>query len=116
MWTARINASTNIFYDELSVNIMLVSIAIFVFAKMHINKPLKHEKAVSMLSFVSKCSFGIYLVHPLLIDILNRFAGINNLIINPVISVPVLAIFVFVCSLGISALINKLPVMKKWIV
>lgn len=115
-WMARIEQSTNIFSDELTVNVLMMTVAVFVFVKQHWNRPLKSEKSMRLLSYISKCTFGAYLVHPLLIDCLKRFAGITNLSFNPIISVPVLALLVFVCSMGVSAVLNKIPFVKKWFV
>ena len=115
-WMAKRQGSTELFSDELTVNVLMMTIAIFVFAKQHMNKPLKSEKATRVLSYISKCTFGVYLVHPLIIDCLKRFVGITNLSFNPIISVPILAMIVFICSMGISAILNKIPFVKKWFV
>ena len=115
-WTAKHQGSTELFSDELTVNILMMTVAVFVFAKQHMNKPLKSEKATCVLSYISKCTFGVYLVHPLIIDCLKRFVGITNLLFNPIFSVPILALIVFICSMGISAILNKIPFVKKWFV
>lgn len=115
-WLAAANRSAGIFSDELTVNILLVSVAVFVFAKQHLNKPVKHGRLANIPAFISKCTLGIYLVHPLIIDSLKRFAGITNLSFNPVLSVPVLALSVFVLSLIVSEIIYKIPFVGKWIV
>lgn len=117
MWISKRNQeSSELFYNSMTVNILTTSIAIFVFAKQHMNKPLKSEKAMHVLSYISKCTFGVYLVHLLIINCLRRFVGITNLSFNPIISVPILALIVFVCSMGISAIMNKIPFVKKWFV
>lgn len=115
-WTARTAASISIFFDELTVNILLISTAVFVFAKQHLNKPVKREKSAALLSFVSGCTFGIYLVHPLIIDCFENFAGITNLSFNPIFSVPSITLAVFLLSLAVSAIIKKIPFLNKWIV
>lgn len=115
-WMAKRQGSTELFSDELTVNVLMMTVAIFVFAKQHTNKPLKSEKAMRVLSYISKCTFGVYLVHPLLIDCLKRFVGITNLSFNPIISIPILALIVFIGSMGISAVLNKNPFVKKWFV
>lgn len=108
--------STEIVFDELTVNIFLCSVAVFVFAKQHLNKPFKNEKAAGVLSYLSKCTFGVYLVHPLVIDCLSRFAGVSALSFNPIISIPAIALMVFAFSMVISAVMNKVPFVKKWFV
>lgn len=113
---ARSDILTEIIFDELTVNILFCSAAVFVFAKQHLNKPFKKEKAVQALSFLSKCTFGVYLVHPLVIDCFSRFVGISALSFDPIISIPAIALLVFVVSMTISAILNKIPFVKKWFV
>lgn len=115
-WTAKHQESTGLFSDELTVNVLMMTVAVFVFAKQHMNKLVKSAKAMFILSYISKCTFGVYLVHPLIIDCLKRYVGITNLSFNPIISVPILALIVFVCSMGVSAILNKIPFVKKWFV
>ena len=113
---ARSDISTDIIFDELTVNVLLCSAAVFVFAKQHLNKPFKNEKAVHTLSYLSKCTFGVYLVHPLVIDCLRRFVGVSALSFNPIISIPMIALLVFFVSKVISAIMNRIPFVKKWFV
>ena len=115
-WFARSDISTGIIFDELTVNVLLCSVAVFVFAKQHLNKPFKNEKAAGILSFLSKCTFGVYLVHPLVIDCLRRFVGVSALSFNPIISIPMIALLVFIISMVISAIMNRIPFVKKWFV
>ena len=115
-WLARSEITTENVFDGLTVSVLLCSAAVFVFAKQHFNKPFKNEKAVQALSFLSKCTFGVYLVHPLVIDCLRRFAGVSALSFNPVISIPMIAILVFTASMVISAVLNIIPFVKKWFV
>ena len=45
---------------------------------------------------------------------LDNLIGLNSLSFNPVISVPCIGIIVFAISIGISALLNHVPVVKKY--
>ena len=65
---------------------------------------------------MAKHSFGIYLVHILVIEILNDIFEINTLIIHPIIAVPFLVLTVFIISLFISIVIGKIPILKKYVV
>ena len=113
---ARSDISTGIVFGGLTVNVLLCSAAVFVFAKQHLNKPYQNEKAVKVLSYLSKSTFGVYLVHPLVIDCLSRFAGISALSFSPIISIPAIALLVFTVSMGVSAILNRIPFVKKWFV
>ncbi|MBR0035591.1 MAG: acyltransferase family protein [Synergistaceae bacterium] len=104
------NEPQGLFYKELSVNVLLESIAVFAFFKQHCNR---ENKIVLKLS---QYSFGAYLVHALILALLREYTGLHTLTFSPVISVPVIAVIVFIISFIISAVLNHIPVLKKYIV
>lgn len=110
------NAPDNTFYNNFSLNILLQAVAVFVFAKYHLSPNNLSSKSSKALSFVSKCTFGVYLVHPLFISLINNYFHINAIFINPVITVPVFTLVTFVLSFTISTLLNKIPFVKKYFV
>ena len=101
------------YYDNFTVGVLLQSLAVFVFVKYDLPKPLKLS---SLVFEISKCSFGAYLVHCLIIDRLDKWLSVNTLSFNPLVSVPLLSLLVFAVSLIISAIIGKIPFLKKFIV
>ena len=104
-------APSDIFYTYNSLNVLCTSVPIFVFAKQHLNFPCMGERAYALLRKMSKYSFGVYLVHPMVIELLQHF-GIDTFSCNAFFSVPLLAVFVFAVSTAISALLNAIPVIK----
>ncbi len=98
-----------VFYDNTAVNVLCESVAVFVLFKKHFTGEVK---AVRILS---QYSFGAYLVHAAVISSLHTL-GLHSLTFNPVVSVPVIAVIVFVISFAISAILNHVPVLKKYIV
>ena len=104
-------APSDIFYTYNSLNVLCTSVPIFVFAKQHLNFPRMGEKAYALLRKLSKYSFGVYLVHPMVIELLQHF-GIDTFSCNAFFSVLLLAIFVFAVSMLISALLNVIPFIK----
>ena len=99
------------FYNYNDLNVLFTSVPIFVFAKQHLNFPCMGEKAYALLRKLSKYSFGVYLVHPMVIELLQHF-GIDTFSCNAFFSVPLLAVFVFAVSTLISALLNVIPFIK----
>ena len=99
------------FYNYNDLNVLCTSVPIFVFAKQHLNFPRMGEKAYALLRKLSKYSFGVYLVHPMVIELLQHF-GIDTFSCNAFFSVPLLAVFVFAVSTLISALLNVIPFIK----
>lgn len=106
--------SVDLFFDYLSVTVLLESTGVFMFFK---NMKLNiSEKSGVVLSKLSKYSFGVYLVHVLILEIVTDYFKIDLFRINPVISIPVCALLLTVVSFGISAVINHIPILKKYIV
>ena len=99
------------FYNYNSLNVLLTSVPIFVFARRHLNFPHIGERAYILLRKLSKYSFGVYLIHPMVIELLGRF-GIDTFSCNAFFSVPLLAVIVFAVSAVISALLNQIPIVK----
>ena len=108
------NAPYGHFNDYHTVNILLESSAIFVFFKSKFNHPVK------IIRKLSEYSFGAYLIHPAFVNIVGRLVvgrlGLKALTFTPVISVPLTTAIVFLLSFGISAVLNHIPVIKKYIV
>lgn len=97
------------FYDYYNVNVLCEGIAVFVFFK------AKFNRSVKIIRLLSQYSFGAYLVHVAVIMLLLRL-GLNSLTFNPIISIPVISVIVFVISFSISAVLNNIPVLKRYIV
>lgn len=64
---------------------------------------------------LSRYTFGIYLVHPLILNGLEDL-GLNNLSFHPLVSIPVIASLIFALSLGISWLLHRIPVLNRYVV
>ena len=101
-----------IFYKNLTFNVALTSIAIFVFFKQHSNIANKYPGLIYKLS---KYSFGVYLVHLIILETLDKY-DINVLLFNSFLSVPFISIIVIIISYIVSAVLNNIPVLKKYIV
>jgi len=104
------------FYSNFSLNVLLESISIFVFARYELTKIFSLVKYKNVVLKTSKYSFGIFLVHALVIEIMIIILGINNLSFNPIFSIPVLSLAVFLVSYIISAILNRIPIINKYIV
>ena len=55
----------------------------------------------------------MYLIHPAVIMLLDRLFGLNTLTFDPRISIPVIAVLVFVISAALTAVIRAVPVIRK---
>lgn len=70
------------------------------------------ESAQRLLSAVAKCTLGIYLMHPL---VLSRFPveAVSEGLRHPAVSIPVMSLCIFILCGAVSAVLLKIPVLKK---
>lgn len=99
-----------------SVNIFFEAMGVFLFAKYELSRIRFSEKATTFITKVSKYTFGCYLMHVLVIDAFDRFLHMNAVYYNPILAVPFITIMTFVIATAVSALLNHIPVLKKYIV
>ena len=104
------------FYYNLTCNVLFESISIFVLAKKRLSKLCSRIKIRKIVLVLSSWSFGAYLVHALVLEEFDRRFLLNTMSYHPAITVPMLLILVGVISFAVSALLNCIPVIKKWIV
>ena len=99
-----------IFYDNATINVLCESMAVFVFFRKHFSINTK------LIRRLSQYSFGAYLVHAAFIPLVNKYCGLNTLSFNPIFSVPVISVIVFVFSFTVSWILNHVPGLNKYIV
>ncbi|MFT3751931.1 MAG: acyltransferase family protein [Paludibacter sp.] len=92
-------------YGYLSINTIIQSIALFVWIK---DLSIKDKNSSIIQSQISNYSYGIYLVHIIVIGILFR-NGIYWSFAHPLLSLPLLTIGVLICSFGIIFVLRKIP-------
>ncbi len=97
-----------LFSANLTINMAIISTSIFLLAKSHFKYNIFIEK-------LSKYTFGIYLIHPLVLEIFALY-GITPLIIHPIISVPIITISVFILSYLLTYIISHIKGINKYIV
>lgn len=98
-------------YGYFSIGTSLTAFALFSLLKQAENF-LSRAKISSIISFLSPLTFGIYLVHFMVIKTLLKF-GINSNMINPIAGAPLTALIVFVISGAVVFVLTKIPVVKK---
>ena len=108
--SARLGEIQNWPYDYFAPAVALQSAALFVLLRQIGQRPLK-----PFWRELSRCSFGIYLIHELFIDFLRRFCGLGPLSGPTWLTVPLIAALVFVLSAAASALLGRVPLARKTI-
>ena len=103
------NKYVSTFYEPLSPNIMLYAMGLFILFK---NKDVNARPIVFTRNFISKYSYGIFLVHVFAISKLDDF-NIRWNFINPIVGIPIVIFIVLITSALTIFIINKLPLGKN---
>lgn len=62
---------------------------------------------------LAECSFGIYLIHPVIMNLLYKVIGLQPIMFNPVVSIPLFCVaFILPCHLTVW-LMKKIPVVRQ---
>ena len=93
------------FYGYLTPNTLIVSVGVFMLFK---NIKITNLKATKAIDFISKYSYGIYLIHILVMRKMEYF-GISTQIMNPIFSIPLVTLLCLLISVSIIFLLNKIP-------
>jgi surface polysaccharide O-acyltransferase-like enzyme len=102
-------------YWYLLPNTMFIAYGLFIFFKTKLKQEYFSKKAENIILKISKNTFGIYLIHAFVIQIFG-IIGLNTLIIAPLISIPIISIVVMIISGTGTIIINKIPVLNKYII
>ena len=97
------------FYGYLLPNTAIVAIAIFIYAKQNWNKNIN-----PIINKLSTISFGIYLVHALVLFVFNNL-GFTSTLFNPLISIPLISLLCFIISATVILLIRGFGKYAKYI-
>ena len=106
------NLYVETWFSPASINILIMSVAIFVLFKYSPIFDGSRVKNASLWARLSKYTFFIYMFHMFVIEKLNLI-GITTVSFPAIISVPVLTVFTFSVSLLGAFIVDHIPVLKK---
>jgi surface polysaccharide O-acyltransferase-like enzyme len=105
------------FYDLISLNVIVASAGAFLFLRWFAETKLPASSAVrDAIRWLAAASFGIYLVHVLVIEILAGWIPgihVDTFMGSPLWSVPLMTGIVFIVSFLIVAILQKIPVLNR---
>lgn len=107
----KLNTNSTNYLQTFTVNVLLEAVSVFVFFKY---RKFDKEKLNAVMSKLSQYSFGAYLVHILVMSVY-KFWGFNAVAFNPVFCIPVLTLATVTVAFLISFVLNKIPIVNKWI-
>ena len=104
------------FYHYFTINIFCVSAVVFLFFKYKVAARLQNPKLLRLICALSKYSFGAYLVHAMVLEHLKKWFGLQTLAFQPLAACLGLLVLVAVISFAISAVLNAIPKLSRYIV
>jgi len=109
------NRPSENFLGFLLPNTLVVSIAVFVFFKKRFQNVHVCPKLSSFISYLSKLTFGVYLMHPLFLDNMGN-VGLSVFWCHPFVSIPLTALLVFIVSIFGTMIVQRIPIANKLII
>lgn len=92
------------FYSAYSINVIISSVGVFLLLK---NIEIKNQHIQNCLLAISKYSYGIYLVHVLVLNCFEKI-NLNWTIYHPILSIPLVTILCLFVSYSIIFLLRKI--------
>lgn len=112
LYSVKLHSFSGYFYNYLTINVMLMSVSVFIF---FMNTKFKASGIfIKFRNFISKFSYGIYLIHILVLHSIERF-GIKWDLITPSLGIPITVLGCLAVSGIIIWAINRIPVIGKYI-
>ncbi|MCK0180161.1 acyltransferase family protein [Flavobacteriaceae bacterium S0862] len=102
-FTEKNNKLFSYFYEFLSINALMVATGVFLLFK---NFSTKNETLKHTFVTLSSCCFGIYLVHVLILELLELY-GFYWSMFTPIVSVPLVSFLCFILSFASIYFIKK---------
>ena len=100
----RTGAPDQYFYNYFNIAVVSMSIAVFVFVRdVFINKKIFSKQ----FAVISKCSFGIYLVHMIILEVL-AIVGISSTLLHPAFGIPFTVLCLFSLCLLLICVLKKI--------
>ena len=108
--------ANELFYGSFTVNIALFTIAVFVFGKYECDRIVLSDRMEKIISKLSKWTFGVYLVHALILSMVWELLPLEVESIKAIVGIPVISVCVFGVSMLVSAVLNRIPGLRKYVV
>lgn len=105
---------TELMYGNMTANMLACSVALFMLAR---DGRVAAERLMGngLLSVLSRRSFGIYLVHPLVIGLLRDTLGLDWSTFGAAVGVPLVTLLTVAISLVLSVVLCKVPVIGRYV-
>ena len=100
------------FTQYLRPNVVIVTMAVYTFGVKRLSRITFSKKAEKRIATLSECSFGVYLVHALVLEFCAQL-GLTPTLIHPLLMIPIYTVIVYLTSHLIIRLVRKIPVVGR---
>lgn len=107
---SKSGVASDILYGNFSITSFVEAVSFFMlFKNMNVHPRENIKKTIFTLS---SSTFGIYLVHPLIISFLEKIFSLTTVSYNSFLAVPINTMLVVAIAFGTTFIMNKVPVIK----
>lgn len=113
LWRGAVHSFAD---NNLGVHMIIFGVAIFLWCKNqeeHFQKFFSHPKIARIIKSLSECSFGIYLLHLIVLTWFQKNSYLNGSWPNGWLGVPMITVAIFVICWLTTALLRKIPLLKR---
>lgn len=111
MYSISQGKPVGVLYQYFSITSFVSAISLFLFFKnLNINFSDKIKQVITLLSSLT---FGMYLFHPYVLDVIVKKMDINYIAYNPIFSIPIVSFVIIVACFVVTYIMTKIPIMKK---
>lgn len=111
--SCKYGQGNTIFYENFSPNIVVQTVAVFLFVKRTCTKIVFSNRSTRLIGLLGKYSFGMYLVHDFFNGIFYRI-GFSTMEIPTILSIPLRTVLTFILSFFVVCVLARIPVIKKY--
>lgn len=108
--------ATQLFYEYRSLCVVFESVFVFSLAKRYFLSKQVNLVIMKVFNRFAKLSLGIYLIHPLILENLNYYFGLNTLTFNSIGTVALILVLLLSLSYVLAEALSRIPIIGKFIV
>lgn len=101
------------YYEYFSPTVLLTAVGVFIYAKTHWMMLYTSINTKQTIINISKYTLGIYLIHIIILELLDKIE-FNTTIGNPIWSIPLVWLSVFLISLSVTVVLSKIPIIRTY--
>ncbi len=103
-------------YEYNSFTVLFQSLFVFVVIKDMFENRRYSRGTEEIISSLSKDTFGVYMLHVFFIILIEKVLDFDSVTINPYIGIPIIIATTYLLSEVASFILNRIPIIKKYIV